>query len=283
MPKVELSGGPIEYEDTGGDGPVVVMTGGLPMNATLWRGVVAELRPAHRCVVPTMAWGGHRLPMNPDADLSLAGHARLLSEFIERLDLHDVTLVEVDTGMTQLLAGERPDRVGRIVLCSCEAFENYPPGLPAKMLGFIGKLPGGLNFAIQQLRFKPLRRFPLTFGRMAKRPIPYDVSDAWFEPLFTQRAIRRDLTKYLRSVDKRTLLKAAERLPRFDRPALVVWAAEDRTMPQEHGRRLADLFPKGRLIEMPDSGTLIPLDQPVELAHNIRDFVAAGSGDDRSL
>ncbi len=277
MPQVQLSGGPIEYEDSGGDGPVVVMTGGLAMNATLWHGVVAELRSTHRCVVPTMAWGGHRLPMNTDADLSLPGHARLLGELLERVDLREVTLVEVDTAMTQLLAAERPERVARIVLCSCEAFDNYPPGLPGKIIGVVGKLPGGVYAVMQQMRIKPLRRSPLTFGRMTNRPIPHEITDAWFAQLLSQRAIRRDLTKYLRSVDSTTLVRAAARLARFDRPALVVWGADDKVMPREHGRRLAGLLPQGRLVKIADSGTLIPLDQPAELARIIRDFIAEGT------
>jgi pimeloyl-ACP methyl ester carboxylesterase len=53
----------------------------------------------------------------------------------------------------------------------------------------------------------------------------------------------------------------------------VVWAAEDRVMPPEHGRRLADLLPDSRLVEIADSYTLVPLDQPASLAAAIRDFV----------
>ena len=59
----------------------------------------------------------------------------------------------------------------------------------------------------------------------------------------------------------------------FDKPALVVWAREDRVMPPEHGRRLAALLPQGRLAEVDDSYTLIPLDQPAELARLVREFV----------
>ena len=72
--------------------------------------------------------------------------------------------------------------------------------------------------------------------------------------------------------DKRLLLRAAESLPAFDRPALVVWAAGDRVMPPEHGRRLASLFPDARLLEIPGSYTLIPLDQPAQLAAAIGEF-----------
>ena len=71
------------------------------------------------------------------------------------------------------------------------------------------------------------------------------------------------------------MLDAAEALPSFDRPALVVWAGEDRVMPPDHGRRLADLLPQGRLVEIPDSFTLIPLDQPARLARAIRGFAGA--------
>ena len=70
------------------------------------------------------------------------------------------------------------------------------------------------------------------------------------------------------------MVDATEGLRGFDRPALVAWATEDRVMPPEHGRRLAELLPQGQLVEIPDSYTLIPEDQPAELARAIRDFVA---------
>jgi pimeloyl-ACP methyl ester carboxylesterase len=55
---------------------------------------------------------------------------------------------------------------------------------------------------------------------------------------------------------------------------LVVWAAEDRVMPRAHGPRLAGLFPQGSHLEIPDSGTLLPEDQPTALAAAIADFTA---------
>jgi len=273
MPEVELSAGIIEYEDTGGSGPVVVLLHGLAMDGSLWRNVVRELQDGHRCVVPTLPVGAHRRPMRPDAEVSPRAVARLVGEFLECLDLRDVTLVENDHGHAQRLVGERPERVARLVLVSCEAFDNYPPGLPGRTVDFAAKLPGGVNALVQPLRLRALRRLPFALGWMSKRPIPHEVTDAWLRPLLTQPEIRRDLVKYLRGVDKRDMLAAAEHLRSFDRPALVVWAAEDRVMPPEHGRRLADLLPQGRLIEIPDSYTLIPEDQPGELARAIREFV----------
>lgn len=271
MPEVELSAGTVEYEDTGGAGPVVVLLHGLAMDGSVWRHVIANLRADHRCVVPTLPVGAHRRPVRPDADLSPRGVARLVGEFLERLDLRDVTLVENDHGHAQRLAGERPERVARLVLASCEAFDNYPPGLPGRTVGLAGRLPGGLNALVQPLR--PLRCLPLAFGWMAKRPIPHPITDAWLRPLLTRREIRRDLARYLRAVGKGEMLEVAEGLRSFERPALVVWAEEDRVMPPEHGRRLAQLLPRGRLVEIPDSYTLIPEDRPTELARVLREFV----------
>ena len=273
MQEAELSAGIIEYEDTGGSGPLLVLLHGLAMDGSLWRHVVRELRVDHRCVVPTLPLGGHRRPMRAHADLSPRGIARLETEFLEALDLREVTLVGNDSGLFQFAAGEHPERIARLVITSCEAFENFPPGLPGTNLWLAAKLLGGVSASVQPLRLRALRRLPIAFGWMAKRPIPHEVTDAWLRPLLTQREIRRDLTKYLRAAKKGDMLAAAERLRSFDRPALVIWAAEDRLMPPEHGRRFAELLPHARLVEIPDSYTLIPEDQPTELARLLREFV----------
>jgi pimeloyl-ACP methyl ester carboxylesterase len=160
-----------------------------------------------------------------------------------------------------------------LVITSCEAFDNVPPGLPGRMLGLAARVPGGLNALLQPLRFRPLRRTPAALGWMSKRPVPDEVVDGWLRPLLTQGSIRRDLLKYIRTTDMSALVAAAEALRDFDRPALVAWAVEDRIMPLEHGRRLAELLPQGRLVEIGDSYTLIPEDQPVELAAAMRSFV----------
>ncbi|SEL77930.1 alpha/beta fold hydrolase [Nonomuraea pusilla] len=275
MPEIELSAGTLDYEDTGGDGPVVVLLHGLTIDSSVWRHVVADLRADHRCVLPTLPLGSHRRPMRPDADLSLRGLALLVGEFLERLDLREVTLVLNDWGGAQLLVAEgRAGRVGRLVLSACEAFDNYPPGIPGRAIALAARLPGGLLSTMQLLRTEPMRRMPGGWGWMSKRPVPRDVMDSWFRPARTQREIRRDIAKYTGSIPPRPeLLELAGRMRSFDRPVLVAWATEDRLMPREHGRRLAELFPDARLVEIEDSYTLIPEDQPEVLTRAIREFI----------
>jgi pimeloyl-ACP methyl ester carboxylesterase len=277
VPTVELSRGTIDYEDTGGERPVIVLLHGLIMDGSLWRHVVRDLRGDYRCVLPTLPLGAHRRPMPADADLSMRGIAETIGELLEALDLREVTLAMNDWGGGQLLIGGPYDeRIARLALCACEAFDNVPPKGAARALPYLARVPGGLEAALLPFRFDRLRRLPMTFGPLSKRPIPREVMDRWFGPIGEQREIRRDLRKYVVSSPqgRRDLLAAADALASFDRPALVAWAGEDRLMPQEHGRRLAELLPQGKLVEIPDCYTLIPEDQPATLAQHMRELMA---------
>jgi pimeloyl-ACP methyl ester carboxylesterase len=270
--EIDLSAGTLDYLDTGGGGPTLVLLHGLLMDSSLWDGPIADLSTDHRCIAPTLPLGAHRHPIS--GDLSLPAIARLVEEFLDRLDLHDVTLVGNDTGgaLVQLVLAGKPERVARAVLVSCEAFDNVPPGLTGKVLVLSGRLSPRLFGAfMQQLRLRAMRRLPIAFGWLTKRG---DATTArWIRPVLTSQQIRRDTVRMLRAIDGRAVAEATAALPSFHRPALVVWAAEDRVMPPEHGRRLAELLPDARLVEVADSYTLVPLDQPASLAGAVRDFV----------
>jgi len=283
MPEAQLSCGPVTYHDTGGDGPIVLLVGGLLIGPSLWDEVVAELRSEFRCIVPTLPWGAHRQPMRPETDLSLAGEARILAELVEHLRLEQVTLVENDTAMAQVFMAGNPEHIARVVFVSCETWSNYPPGLPGRSVALAAAVPGGLYLAMQQMRLRAFQRSPLAFGRMAKHGISAQMLDSWLRPVITQGGVRRDLAKYTRSVRaSRQVLKAAMKgLASLSCPALVVWAADDRVMPIATGRELAAGIPSCRFVEIEDSYTLVPLDQPARLAREIRLFVSSRRAGDR--
>jgi pimeloyl-ACP methyl ester carboxylesterase len=276
VPTVELSAGPIQYEDNASSGPTVVLLHGVLMDSGQWRDVERQLDPEFRCILPTLPLGGHRTPMRPEADLSLLGQARLVAEFLEALDLRDVTLAFNDWAAPQLLiAEELTARVGGLVLVACETAGNYPPGLPGKNLALLGALPGGLRVVLASLKLKLLRRTPMTFGWMAKHGIPDDLIAGWLDGPWADKAIRADARKYVRQTPegRRRLLAASEHLGEFTRPVTVVWAKEDRVMPLSEGRALAAAFPNSRLKLVEDSYVLVPLDQPQRMADLLREHV----------
>ncbi|MGH3484973.1 MAG: alpha/beta fold hydrolase [Nocardioidaceae bacterium] len=276
MPTIDLDQVRLDYDDRG-SGPAMIFLPGAHMTSALWARVTDDLSDRYRCLSPTLPMGAHRHPVGPDVDLSLAGLADLVDRFLAALDLDDVTLIGNDTGgaVAQAVVATHPGRVERLVLVSCEAFDNFPPGLPGRADKLFGRLPGGMWQAAQSMRIGAMWRLPFTFGRLAKRPLPKEIRDDWFGPLRSSRAIRRDTQRFIRSVDAAELASMTERLVGFDGPALVVWARDDRVMPLEHADRLADLLPKaGDVVWVDDSYTLVPLDQPTALAHTIGDFVS---------
>jgi pimeloyl-ACP methyl ester carboxylesterase len=255
---------------------VVLLLHGLLMDSTLWQEVMTDLRHDHRCIAPTLPLGAHRVPTSSDLSLELV--TGLVVELMDALDIDDVTVVGNDTGgvIVQLLAAANSPRLGRIVLVSCDAFENFPPGLTGKALVLSGKLsPRLFGLFMQQMRLKFIRRLPIAFGWLTKRGDA--LARSWLGPVLGQPGIRQDAVTLLRSIAAQPslLTDMAPKFPEFERPALIVWASEDRVMPPEHGRRLAQAFPRARLIEIPDSYTLVPLDQPGALAESIREFIAS--------
>src|SRR5438105_4196324 len=201
--------------------------------------------------------------MRSDADLTLRGLNQLLAEFLEALNLREVTLVHTDWGGALFLTAYGLDeRVSRLIALPCEAFDNFPPGLPGTMSLIAMRLPGGLSIALRQLRIGWLRRSPLLFGRMARYPLPDNLIRGWTEPGLRSPEIRRDVRKYGNSLPgKAELIANTEALRDFSGDALVLWSSAGKTMPREHGPRLAELLPRGRLVEVDDAYVLSMIDQ----------------------
>jgi len=240
----------------------------------LWAAVVPRLAADARCIVPELPLGAHKRPMKPDAELSPRSVAGLLAELIDKLDLHEVTVVGNDTGgaICQLLVTEHPQRIGRLVLTPCDAFEHFfPPAF--KPMQLAAKIRGGLALTIQPVRIRAIRNSPIGFGWLSKRGIPDEAIDDALGTYFGNKAVRRDTEKFVRNVSKKDTLAAAERLRDFDRPALLAWAREDKFFKVKLAERLLERLPNGRLELIDDSYTFVPIDQPERLAELIREFV----------
>lgn len=277
MNKLKLRQGTIRYRESG-EGPPIVFVHGLLVDGRLWRKVTPLLEDRFRCIVPDLPLGSHREPMNPDADLSPPGLARIVAGFMEALDLEDVTLVANDTGgaISQITAAHHPERIGRLLLTNCDAFENFLP--PAfRPMQWAARVPGGLTGMMAGMRFAPLRRLPNAYGRLIKRDFAGAPTRDWVDPYLTNKGVRRDTIKVLRAIDPKHTFEAAERLREFDRPALLAWAVEDRFFKLSFAERLARTIRGARLEKIEDSYTFVSEDQPERLAELTGTFAGSVS------
>jgi pimeloyl-ACP methyl ester carboxylesterase len=275
MKTADVTAGTIEYREEGDpNGPPVVLLHGLLMNDAQWSLALPLLPPGFRYLLPVLPMGGHRIPMREDADLTLPGMVNIVADFLDALDLTDVTLIVSDWGGALFLTDiGRDKRVARLVICPSEAFDNFPPGFPGKVAWLASRTTGTVSLAMRQLRIGWLRRQWLMFGQMAKKPIPQDIVEAWVAAGLADRRIRRDLVKYCRTkFDAADYIRATNRLADFDGPALVLWSRNP-VMPADHGERLTVLLPNGQLRYVDDAYVLVMLDQPEQTAREIAAFL----------
>ena len=186
---IALAQGTIHYRDEG-DGDPLVFVHGLLVDGRLWRDVTPPLAHGHRCITPDWPLGSHRTALEPGADRSPRGIAHLIADFIDALELDDVTIVANDTGgaISQILASERPERLRGVVLTNCDCLENFlPPTL--RPLQWLAHVPGAYALIARALRSARLRRSPLGFGMF----------DAFLDPRGAHRSVGRSALRARRA------------------------------------------------------------------------------------
>ena len=271
--ELDLPGGRVRYFEAGRGAPIVFVHG-LLVNANLWRKVVAQLSPDFRCIALDLPLGAHTLPMPENADLSVYGLADLIADAIEALGLEDATLVGNDTGgaLCQVVVTRRPERIGRLVLTSCDYRDNFPPAMFA-YLRFLPAISPLVPALFAPLRLRPFRRAPIAIGWLTKRPVDSDAEDTYVLPVLGDKRLRADLNKVIKAVDTRYTNEAADKLGKFEKPALVAWSREDKFFKPEHAEALARELPNSRLEWVEDARTFSMEDNPGRVTELIAGFV----------
>jgi pimeloyl-ACP methyl ester carboxylesterase len=272
MAIVDLPHGTLQYHEAGSGTPIVFLHGYL-MGANLWDPVIWLLEGEFRCITPELPFGAHPSPMRPDADLTTAGVGRLVADFLQALDLHQVILVGNDSGgaIAQVVAARHPQHLGGLVLASCDAFDNHPPKLfrPLTTAARVGVLMPMLAM----LKFRPVRSLPSAYHWLTHNQPPHELIDVWIANYLADKDVRRDTRRLIAALgDDAFMGQIAAALAEFTKPALLAWAADDKFFPLEHARRLAGILPNARVEQIEGSRTWVMRDQPERTADLIGRF-----------
>jgi pimeloyl-ACP methyl ester carboxylesterase len=262
MATVDLPQGTMHYDEAGSGAPIVLLHGYL-MGANLWDPVIRLLEGEFRCLSPELPFGAHPAPMRPDADLTTAGVGHLVGAFLDILDLQQVILVGNDSGgaIAQVVAAGHPERLGGLVLASCDAFDNHPPKLfrpliRAARLSLLTPL-------LAALKFRPVRSLPSAYGWLTHQEMPHELIDGWIANYLADMGVRRDTRRLIAALgDDAFMDQITAELAGFTKPVLLIWAADDKFFPLEHAGRLAGIVPDARLELIEGSRTWVMRDQP---------------------
>ncbi len=273
--EISLLQGTVRYVDRG-TGPALVFLHGLLANSAIWNGPIELLARHFRCIAPDLPLGAHSLPLNADADRTPLGVAHLMADFLTALDLHEVTLIGNDTGgaISQLVIAHHPERITRLVLTNCDAFEQFFPPLVSPFhhgarlfgIGFANMLAWGLRTRMAQRGF---------MAALVHRRLDVAELDATFYPLLHLPFARRDMTLLLQAISKHDTLEAAQTFARFTHPVLLLWGKDDPFFPVRLAQRLQQAFPHATLEIIPHARAFVSMDQPELLAQRIMEFVNA--------
>jgi pimeloyl-ACP methyl ester carboxylesterase len=278
--RLETRLGPLAWQSSG-RGPALVFFAGALANHDLWRDVVVALEDRYRCITIDLPLGAHPWPLPEGADRSATSLARLLLDCLELLAVEDATVVANDTagGLLLLsLASGHPalGRVGRLVLTNCESYDQFPPDKLRKATALCRAFPR-LARALVRLQLRLQLRSPSVRRRgvsaVAASGLDDERAESFYGPAARDRQVAGDLVAAMAGFRPQLLIDAAEAIPRFDRPVLLIWGDACGFFPMAHARRLASDFPRATMVSVPGAKTWVPVDSPATVAGAIAEFV----------
>ncbi|MFF7945046.1 alpha/beta fold hydrolase [Nocardia gamkensis] len=239
----------------------------------LGRDVVVTLEDRYQCIAIDLPLGAHRWPLAASADRSATSLARLLLHCLELLDVRDATVVANDTAGGLLLvsiATDHPalDRVVGLVLTNCETYDHFAPDALKSSAAIYRACPQ-LACELPRLQLRSSRGRRKLASTVVSNGLDNEREESFFGPARGDKRLADDLAAAFAGFRPELLLRAAEAIPRFDRPVLLAWADSCDFFLVEHAERLAADFPDATLVSILHAKTRVPVDHPVAVAEAI--------------
>ncbi|WP_158625566.1 alpha/beta fold hydrolase [Corallococcus carmarthensis] len=263
------SGARVHYVEEG-QGETLLFLHGNPAWSYQWRELIRGLRGSYRCIA--LDYPGFGLSEAPAGfGFTPREESLVVEEFVEQLQLRDVTLVMQDWGGPIGLgfAGRRPELVKRVVLGSTWAW----PTSTREPRGIFSVIAGGPVGEFLQLNFNGFASFGLQNGVV--RQLPSGVLETYLRP-FVPLERRGIAAFYPGQITAATAYfqEVEAALPRLaDKEALLFWAHLDQGFPRSDTERFEKAFPKHRTVGLPNANHFFFEDTAEQVVAEVRAFM----------
>jgi pimeloyl-ACP methyl ester carboxylesterase len=271
--EIVLHGHRVSYR-AAGEGPVVALVHGIAGSSEQWEPAMRVLAERFTVIAPDLL--GHGRSAKPRGDYSLGAYASGLRDLLVALDHPQATVVghSLGGGVAMQFAYQFPERCERLALVSSGGL-----GTEVHFLLRAATLPGS-EFVLPLIAHQRLRQAGEAVGRalqavglragpdVAELARGYgSLSDAEARAAFihTLRAVIDPTGQRVSATDRLYLAQ--------DMPTLIVWGRRDPIIPATHAGIAHTQMPGSRLVLLDDSGHFPQLDDPLEFATIVRDFV----------
>jgi poly(3-hydroxyoctanoate) depolymerase len=245
-----------------GTGPPLLLITGIGAHLDMWAPFAAHAGERELVAFDPPGAGLSQRPRRP---LRMTGLARVVVDLLDALGLErvDVLGYSFGGGLAQELAHRAPGRVRRLVLCATAPGLGGSPPRPmaALMLATPARYyhPRLLELSVAHIAGGRTRREPGALARHAGERLMHPPSPLGYAYQLYAVAGWSSLP-WLRRVSQ---------------PTLVVAGEDDPSVPLRNGRLLASRLPNGRLLVVKGGGHLFLLDEPENVAGEIRAFLDA--------
>ena len=271
------------YRDDG-VGPPVLLLHGCPFSSFVWRKVIPQLSDNFRCLAPDLlGLGDTETPAG--ADWSLPAQEAMVLGFLDTLDIERASVVGHDHGgaIAQLLAARHPDRIGRLVLCNAEAYDNWPSA-DERPLVRLTQTPVLGELVLRAYGTRRVHRLLLSLGKAVydNHVLEDELIDGYIRANASDAHERAKTARFLAGqldpANNRWIMEVVDGLRRFDHPTLLLWAAADPHFGPPWAERLRDDLPGPvELVLLDATGHLLMEERPDEFAHHLRRFLTAAT------
>jgi pimeloyl-ACP methyl ester carboxylesterase len=258
-----------------GTGPALMFTHGLLVDGRIWDQVASTVaQQGFTVVLPDLPLGAHCAPVKDRSTLTTHAVADCLFDVADKLRVDRFSVLGFDTGgaISQVAAASRPERIERLALMSCDAFEHYPP-LLIRPFKWAALWSPAMSLVLKTLSDNKYQHIPLPLGLVAKHKIDQSLVAAWSEPSASNPDIRADLVAFIKQMNAVDTLAAAETLRHFAGPSMVMWSRQEKVFPRKDAQRLTELIPGCQLRWIDDAYTFASLDNPTRMIELVLEFL----------
>jgi pimeloyl-ACP methyl ester carboxylesterase len=266
MPRIEVNGTTLYYEDTGpgSTGETIVFSHGLLWGTELFAPQIAALRGRYRCI----AWdhrGQGRSAGDPQRrciGIELVWQDAV--ELLDKLGLANVHFVGLSMGgfVAMRVAARRPDLVAKLVLIETSADPE-----PAHNVGRYRLLSA--IYRTLGPRVVASRVAPIMLGRTILADPARAEEVAGYIAIMTRR---RDIWKAVNGVIDRAGVTASE-LSRIRAPTLVIVGEEDVATPRAKAEQIVAAIAGARLVTIPRAGHSSTVEEPAAVTAALESFL----------
>ncbi|MDN5938019.1 MAG: alpha/beta hydrolase [Salinisphaera sp.] len=246
---VELPMGRVAYLRHGSGLPLLLVHG-IPTSARLWEPLLGLLGEHYDCIVPDLLGLGRSVP-NANADLASPGQADMLAALLDELGVEQCHVVFHDQGGAhggQMLKYHGA-RIDAVVFTDIVCYDNWLVPLIA-MINALGR--GIKPLAATRLLQTSMRFYPWTRVTTRDR-LPAAIVEDWQYALNHGGQALDDWIRYCTAQSPYWTQDAVPTLKAWDKPASVLWAAQDEFLPVSWALQLARDLPTAD-----DQPTLLP-------------------------